>query len=456
MCAIFTMKNLFQSKSYAHLDKHKHPECVEELIKDQQWVASHGFLPLIHVQMKLKKRNGCQKPFSFKIRHIFYSSHTDSYIYQWYAHILSASYEKYVKNLSFYNVPTAYRSLNGKCNIDFAKEAFDFVKKQEDAFIFVTDFHSFFDSLDHKILKQNLMKVLEMPKGLEPDWYAIYKSLVKATYFDLDEIAKIKNTERKLLRKKESCPSILLNQREMRKLKHQYLHNYYEIIDENSSHPDKTKIGIPQGTSLSALFANTYMIDFDKTISDYVNTVNGFYRRYSDDIFIVVPFSEKEKLCTLFETERQKINIEISTNKTRRFHIKDGKIVDIIKCPGESTDSRLIIEYLGFSYDGNHVLIKDGSLNKFYKKLNNRLYLLKRLKKEKGKYLGLKRFYRLYSHLGEAARIHHNKTVGLFNKDFRHSNFITYVNKSASIMKEPKIKHQLKKHWKHISEGLKK
>ena len=174
------------------------------------------------------------------------------------------------------------------------------------------------------------MKVLEMPKGLEPDWYAIYKSLVKATYFDLDEIAKIKKTDRKLLRKKESCPSILLNQREMRKLKHQYLHNYYEIIDENSSHPDKTKIGIPQGTSLSALFANPYMIDFDKTISDYVNTVNGFYRRYSDDIFIVVPFSEKEKLCTLFEIERQKINIEISTNKTRRFHIKDGKIVDII------------------------------------------------------------------------------------------------------------------------------
>lgn len=438
----------FQAKSYAHLDKKKSPQYLETVIKNPDWIASHGFLPLIHVQMKLKKRTGSHKRFTFKIRHIFYSSHTDSYIYQWYAQQLSNAYEKYIADHNFSDAPTAYRSLDGKCNIDFAKEAFDFIHVQEDAFLFVTDFHSFFDSLDHKLLKQQLMKVLEMPKGLSRDWYAVYKSLIQATYFDLDEIAKIKNTEKKLLRKKETSPSILLEQDEMRNLKKDYLHKYYEIFEEELE--NKTEIGIPQGTSISALFANTYMIDFDKRISDYVKSINGLYRRYSDDILIVVPFSEKDKLCTIFEAEREKIKVSISTGKTRRFHIKKGKIEEVLFKESESTDRRKIIEYLGFSYDGDTILIKDGSLNKFYRKLDNRLYLLKRIKQEKGKYLGLKRFYRSYSHLGEAARIQHNRYVRRNTNDYRHSNFITYVNKAQRIMDNTKIKHQLSKHWEHI------
>ncbi len=440
------MKKVFQfkSKSYSHLDKKKHSQYLEKSIKNPEWIAKHGFLPLIHVKMLLKKRNGSHKRFSFKIRHIFYSSHTDSYIYQWYANLLSEQYEKYIKDNNFNEVPTAYRSLNGKCNIDFAKEAFDFLKEQENAFLFVTDFHSFFDSLNHKLLKNNLMKVLNMPSGLRNDWYAIYKSLIHATYFDLDEIAKLKKTNKKNLRKKETRPAILLKQDEMRKLKKKYLHNYSEIVD------NKTGVGIPQGTSISALFANTYMIDFDKTLNEFIKSNGGIYRRYSDDILIVVPYSKMNELCTLFEVERKKIDIQISPNKTRRFHIINGKIEEVLLKNEESTDARKIIEYLGFSYDGNKILIKDGSLNKFYRKLDNRIYLLQQIKKDTGKYLGLKRFYRIYSHLGEASRIQYIKHKRSVVEDFRHSNFITYVNKAQRIMNEPKIKHQISKHWKHI------
>lgn len=181
-----------QSKSYAHLDKHKSPKQFEKLVTNPDWVASHGFLPLIHVLMRVKRRTGCYKRFTFKERHIFYSSHTDSYIYQWYAQLLSQKYEEYLTDNEFKQVPTAYRSLDGKCNIDFAKEAFSFMKQQNDAFVFVTDFHSFFDSLNHSLLKNNLKKVLNTPNGLTTDWYAVYKSLIKATYFDLDELATYK------------------------------------------------------------------------------------------------------------------------------------------------------------------------------------------------------------------------------------------------------------------------
>ena len=109
---------------------------------------------------------------------------------------------------------------------------------------------------------------------------------------------------------------------------------------------------------------------------------------------------------------------------------------------------------MGFSYNGNKILIKDASLNKFYRKLDNRLYLLRDIKKDKGRLLGLKRFYRSYSHLGESARIRFNKNHKLKSQDFQHCNFITYVNKAARIMDNPGIKHQLRKHWSHITKFL--
>lgn len=124
---------------------------------------------------------------------------------------MSEKYESYLKVNNFCEVPIAYRSLNGKCNIDFANEAFSFLKNQKDAFVFVSDFHSFFDSLNHKILKNNLMKILNMQDGLSADWYAVYKSLIHATFFDLDELAEYKCVKRKTLQYKDSRPKILLS-----------------------------------------------------------------------------------------------------------------------------------------------------------------------------------------------------------------------------------------------------
>ncbi len=440
----------FKSKSYAHLDSHKSSFLLENFIKDSNWVASHAFLPLIHILLRVKKRNGCHKRFTFKERHIFYSSHTDSYIYQYYASLLSEKYESYLKVNNFCEVPIAYRSLNGKCNIDFANEAFSFLKNQKDAFVFVSDFHSFFDSLNHKILKKNLMKILNMQDGLSADWYAVYKSLIHATFFDLDELAEYKCVKRKTLQYKDSRPKILLSQKEMRKLKKSKLHKYEEIIESNNLVIDKSKIGIPQGTSISALFANAYMIEFDKKLSDYVNSVNGFYRRYSDDIILIVPYTEKEKLCSIFEKEKNAVELFVSSKKTRRFHVRNGNIDEVILKNGESEDSRKIIEYLGFSYDGNKILIKDASLNKFYRRLDERLYLLRDIKITTGKLLGIKRFYSLYTHLGEAARVRYARHKKSKTENFKHSNFITYVNKASRIIGNLDIKHQVSKHWKHV------
>lgn len=45
--------------------------------------------------------------------------------------------------------------------------------------------------------------------------------------------------------------------------------------------------GIPQGSSMSALLSNIYMIPFDLKIKKLAEEVGGMYRRYSDDIIFV-------------------------------------------------------------------------------------------------------------------------------------------------------------------------
>lgn len=447
VCFFMKIKEIFKAKPYSHLDYKKDIKNLEKNIKDPKWIAKHGFLPLIHITLRIKKREGHLKPFTFKNREIFYSSHTDSYIYQYYADLIEKKYEDYLAKNGFSNVPTAYRSLNGKCNIDFAKEAFDFIKQQKDAIVFVTDFHSFFDSLDHKILKQNLCKILGTDKHLSDDNYALYKSLTNACYFDLEDIAIHKNVTRKSLQRGKKIPKILLKPDVMRDFKKEHLKFYSDLIGSSEK-------GIPQGTSVSAVYANVYMIDFDKQMSDYVNSVHGFYRRYSDDIICVVPSSEKDSLDSIFERLRRYINVEISSKKTKRFHISDGKIEACISKNNESEDKRLILEYLGFSFDGKRILLKDGTLNKYYKKLDNRLYLMKTLYEKKGKVVGKKHFYKYYSHLGEASRIRYIKKYPSGKNTYKHSNFFSYVNKATQIMDNTEIKHQLSRHWKHIHDFL--
>ena len=214
-----------------------------------------------------------------------------------------------------------------------------------------------------------------------------------------------------------------------------------EHLKQNPNKNDSNEMnGIPQGSSVSAIYANVYMINFDKTLADYVKKHNGLYRRYSDDIICVVPFDQKDILDTLFFQLVSDHKIEISCNKTRRFHIINVQIQDILSKSNESPSKRKIIDYLGFSYDGNRI----------YQKLNNRLYLLKELYRLKGKIVGKKRFYKSFSHLGEADRKSLQNLREAGSVSMKHRNFFSYAYKASDVMNEKQIRHQVAKHWKHI------
>ena len=101
-----------------------------------------------------------------------------------------------------------------------------------------------------------------------------------------------------------------------------------EFHDFKSKHIMKhtENYGIPQGSSISAVYANVYMIEFDQKINDYVTSVGGMYRRYCDDIVIVVPMNEDDNSKIIFEIKDTVPNLDLNTDKTEQFFFMDSNI----------------------------------------------------------------------------------------------------------------------------------
>jgi Reverse transcriptase (RNA-dependent DNA polymerase). len=91
-------------------------------------------------------------------------AHHDALIYVSYAEKLSKKYEKYLDLNGMSMIPTAYRKKLHYSNINAAKDVFEFIVDSEKCWIIKGDFKGFFDNIRHKILYQNVYKVLNVKK----------------------------------------------------------------------------------------------------------------------------------------------------------------------------------------------------------------------------------------------------------------------------------------------------
>ena len=169
----------FVRKPFPHFDPRLNiSKQVKRNLEDPSYIASHSFYPFIHYQIvsrKFSKDKGLSNP---KIRDIYYAAHMDGYIFKMYADKLTRKYNQLCNHLKIDDVVLAYRNnKEGKNNIHFSAEVIDFISKQENAFIFVSDFTKYFDRLDHKILKENVIKVLDDGYLLSNDWWNVFKHI---------------------------------------------------------------------------------------------------------------------------------------------------------------------------------------------------------------------------------------------------------------------------------------
>lgn len=433
---IYNIKNNGKRK-YAHFDKRLGLKEVYKYISNPENIEKHNFYPFIYYEKKIYKFNK-EKGMKEKIRPICYASHIDRCIYQYYAYILNNMYNENANKLNIDKCSIAYRDNKRKSNIHFAKEVFDFIKQTQNAYIIVGDLKGFFDNLDHDYLKEQLCKLMNVEK-LPNDMYAIFKSMTKFSKCQLEDILILNGLNNSYKDIKE------LNSREtVMDLE------TFKIFKKDHLIKNKNKFGIPQGSSLSGIFSNIYMMDFDYKMKKLTNSNNGLYRRYSDDFILVVPCKDIEAFKAFYDETISIINsmsgVYIENDKTKVYFYLYNTVKDLtnIVIPGVK-DKTNIINYLGFSFDGSSILIRQKTYGKYIYRMRRKIDGIERGNgiTYKGNKISYDKVYEKYSKKG-------------LSRGKKRSNFISYVRLSNKIFKDEKsISNIEKNHMRKIAKVIK-
>lgn len=207
-----------------------------------------------------------------------------------------------------------------------------------------------------------------------------------------------------------------------------------EIITKHLSDTEGKKLGIPQGTPLSGVLANVYMIEFDKNLKQFASERGGIYRRYSDD-FIIVLDNEEDIESTVEKMINGNIELDgflkISQEKTKRYKWENSIFIELID--GVPNKFPTEIEYLGFRFDGKKSRLRNSTVSKFYRKMHSfikkEIMITTKVRIKDPKYKRSKRkAFLKYS--VEGSNITKNKDGSIKT----YGNFMTYVDRCNGIM----------------------
>lgn len=419
-------KSWYKKRGYLHFDQPVGYRKALALASSPSKVSKHSFWPFINyeaVSDKLGKDDLGNLKNKKKYRPIAYAAHLDSHIYSYYTEKLSKLYEIELDRRSISKHILAFRSL-GKSNIEFAKDAFDTIQDFGVCEVVAIDISGFFDNLDHTTLKKSWCNLLGKEK-LPKDHFSIYKSLTNFSSVSRNRLYKEFEIS---IHNPASTAGRICSPEEFRiKIRAQGL-----VSTNNDS------FGIPQGSPISALLSNIYMLDFDQEIAEEVDSFDGFYFRYCDDMLFIGPanqgFSEHiERLAS------QKLNdsgLTLNADKTEIRNFNEAKSGIISDKP---------LQYLGFLFDGQKILIRSSAFARFSERMKKGVKTAKRTMKKRNKSRARKgltpsplykqKIYERYSHLGKR-------------------NFIRYGHRAALIMNSKSIKKQLKPLWTNLQNKL--
>lgn len=433
---------------YTHFDRRISLESCFEYISSPQKVSHHGFYPFIHHILKSRKVKAEPKK-----RNIYYAAHMDSWIYRYYAYLINERYNCRVKKDNINMSSVAYRTDLKMSNVQFARIAFDFIRQAGSCYVMIGDFKDFFDNLNHKHLKQQLCDLLSVTY-LPDDFYAVYKNVTQFAYVELQDLLHLNGLkDNKKDRKK-------FNSHEFeRALPIEQFRQHKDIVQHNP----KGNRGIPQGSPISAVLANVYMLKTDKQIQEYVSSFGGFYMRYSDDFIVIlpkseVPFSQQYKTIKGFIKD---IDVTLQEAKTKIFCYENEKVVN---CSSEYTGieegGKNIIDFLGFSFNGKQIQIRDRTVSRYYNKMYRKAKtIVKNRNSDSGnQYISAKNLYKQYSYKGSRAylkKMSWKKGV-TFDEEKERGNFLDYVLRAEKEFPRAPVNIVAKRHMSKIHKCLNK
>lgn len=271
-----------------------------------------------------------------------------------------------------------------------------------------------------------ICKVLDVER-LPQDYFSVFKNITRFSSWDWKDIVKAAGesiTERGI-RKKINSRDTILTKEQFQKSK--------DDIKKNVS-----GIGIPQGSPISAILSNIYMIEFDEKIKRYVKSKSGIYMRYSDDFIIVLPYEDDIEICNyknfiFSHVESMKGLIDLQKEKTSCYIYTNGKIYE--------NNCLSSINYLGFLFDGKSTKIRPRAITKYYYRMRRKAHTIGRSNwiSSKGKHISAKELYQIYS------------------KNDKKQTFIDYAIKSKRILKlnDQEVNSLIKHHKRKIANAIK-
>lgn len=417
----------FRQRRYLHFDEPLSLAKSIALVTNPAAVATHSFWPLLRFtvhtsKIKQDKATGVleSKP---KERLISYAAHSDSQIFSYYCELLSSKYEEEVKARGLGKNVLAFRTL-GKSNIDFAKEAFDEIRSRGDCVAVALDITKFFDKIDHAQLKSRWASLLGASK-LPEDHFAVFRALTNYSTVDRDAVFEklsISVHNPRVGRRRLCTPQ------EFRK----------NVRPAGLVVTNPSTFGIPQGTAISAMLSNLYMLEFDTKAEAFASQWGGRYMRYCDDMLFVMPPGMTPAIELFADSQIKNLELDINPDKTDRcsFSTATGTIT-----------TQKPLQYLGFLFDGQRIIIRSAAFAKFSNRMKRGVSLAKQTMRSRNtarariggeeQSLYLKKVYSRYSHLGKR-------------------NFLRYGYKASAIMNSPAIKRQLRPLWGRLKQAIEK
>lgn len=400
---------LTKERRYRHFDLPLSDDEREQTRDFAVEVAPHRFLPLLgytdEVRKYLRRADGSRYE-KVKKRPIRFASHADAAYLQAYAEHLNRLYEQALSAEQFGQSVLAYRK-GGATNIHHAKGLFDEIRERGDCQVFALDISGFFDTLDHGHLKSELLALLNV-QSLEGHHWTVFKNMTRYSWVETEDIDFA-------LGKKRNRHGRVCSPEDFK--------NHIRGRSSGLVRSHDLPYGIPQGTPISGLYANIYMMTFDRVMTEATADMGGSYRRYSDDIAIVLPVGIRvHHLVALIEKHLGDFHLELSSDKTETATYRGGRLT-----------TEQPIQYLGFTFDGASTLIRASSLDAYRSKMRRGIHAKLVAAKQKNV---------------PSAEVYKREPLSRYTHMGKRRNFIKYAYMAAEIMKAPEIREQVKDHVK--------
>ncbi len=410
----------YKERHYVHFDQPVGRAKAWRLVSDSARVARHAFWPFISTELVARRFRPQTTGLEPKRRRIAYASHVDSHIFSYYAMLLGEPYEAELARRGISECVLAYRRFpEPRCNIHFAKEAFDQVKRIGDCSVLALDVEDFFGSINHRLLREQWCQILGRT-GLSADHYSVFRAITRYSHVDRGQLYQTLGISR---RRAKRWWERLCSAEEFRD----------QIRAGRLVQRHTTDRGIPQGSPISAQLSNLYMLDLDTHMAQVTREAGAVYRRYSDDILLICPPEAAQRLRKVLEQELEAVGLSIAPDKTRVSHFRRDSQGQL------SSDKPM--QYLGFLFDGRRTLIRSTTIARYLGRMSSAVS-------------SAQRAARRACRTGGDPRVFRRAIYRRFSGMGRGRSYLSYVRRAESVMTDNAFRRQHRRHWRWLSNRL--